>query len=147
MNNVKRNKTEPKVEREAGRCHAEGWPRLDTKRNLRRGCNRAGIVIRVGTERHAAAELFYLLVSLSPGWRKMMQNEMTMTRSKSKPQSRTELWRCPNCGHEVSIGVPAMQASCSNKEKHTSSTVEMELVHSFWDDNINGRNVKFYERS
>lgn len=76
-----------------------------------------------------------------------MQNEMTMTHSKSKPQSRTELWRCPNCGHEIIIGVPAMQASCSNKEKHSSNTVEMELVKSFWDENINGRNVKFHKRS
>jgi len=77
----------------------------------------------------------------------MMQNEVTMTKKKTKPQSRTELWRCPNCGNELVIGVPAMQAVCSNKEKHTSSTVEMELVRSYWDENINGRNVKLHQRS
>lgn len=76
-----------------------------------------------------------------------MHNELTMTRKKSKPQSRTELWRCPNCGNELVVGVPAMQASCNNKVKHTSSTVEMELVHSFWDDDINGRSVKLHKRS
>lgn len=76
-----------------------------------------------------------------------MHNELTMTRKKSKPQSRTELWQCPNCSKQLTLGVPAMQAYCTNKEKHTSNTVEMELVHSFWDDDINGRNVKFHQRS